>query len=209
MLIGKVLHVEKDFFKLDGTELLSNGDGICFFDEFDLLHGTNINTVERSRIYPASMEGITSGMEIYRNHDHQFIKTLNQGKANRRISASIEFFELKNGYSLKAKDKNGIDAEYVCLCKKIKAEKPDKAEAAVKKQLSKSGESIYEISEIRIHWEEPMFLPVAVLNDMRRELLKRLDAERIKMYPRKIQAIVPNWNSISAKKSRLSGECGE
>ncbi len=191
VLIGKVLHVGKDFFKLDGTELLSNGDGICFFDELDLLHGTNINTVDGGKIYPASMEGITAGMEIYRNHDHQFIKTLNQGKANRRISASIEFFELKNGYSLKAKDKNGIAAEYVCLCKNIKAEKPDKAEAAVKNQLSKSGESIYEISEIRIHWEEPMFLPVAVLNDMRRELLKRLDAERVKAYPRKIQEIVP------------------
>jgi putative protease len=138
------------------------------------------------------MEGITAGMEIYRNHDHQFIKTLNQDKTRRKISTSIEFFELKNGYGLKAKDEDGIEAEYVCLCKKIKAEKPDKAETAVRNQLSKSGESIYEISEIRIHWEEPMFLPVAVLNDMRRELLKRLDSERVKAYPRKIQERVPN-----------------
>ena len=36
-----------------------------------------------------------------------------------------------------------------------------------------------------------MFLPVAALNDMRRELLKRLDAERVKAYPRKIQELVP------------------
>jgi putative protease len=192
VLIGKVLHVERNCFQMESAELLSNGDGICFFDELDRLHGTNINTVERGRIYPASMEGITTGMEIYRNHDHQFIKTLNHAKAKRKIAVSIEFSETEDGYSLKAKDEDGIEAEYIQRCKKIKAEKPDQAEAAVKKQISKSGESIFEISEIRIYWKEPAFLPIAVLNEMRRELIKRLESKRMNMYPRRIHAIVPN-----------------
>jgi putative protease len=192
VLIGKVLHVEKDCFQMESAELLSNGDGICFFDEFDRLHGTNINTVERGRIYPASIEGITVGMEIYRNHDHQFIKTLNHANTKRKITASIEFSETEDGYSLKATDEDGIEAEYIQRCKKIKAEKPDQAEAAVKKQISKSGESIFEISEIRVYWKEPAFLPIAVLNEMRREFIKRLESKRINMYPRRMHAIVLN-----------------
>ncbi len=192
VLIGKVLHIEKNCFQIESTALLSNGDGICFFDELDRLHGTNINTVDHGNIYPANMGGITAEMEIYRNYDHQFIKTLNHSRAKRRISASIEFFETENGYSLKAKDEDGIEAEYVRPCKKIKAEKPDQAEAAVKKQLSKSGESIFDISDVRIHWKEPAFLPIAVLNEMRRELIKQLESKRMKMYARKINTIIPN-----------------
>jgi putative protease len=190
--IGKVRQVGGAFFTLEGTETLSNGDGICFFDDNDQLHGTNVNTVEGKDVYPAGMEGIKTGMEIYRNRDQQFVKALNHDRTKRKILVSVDFDELPDGYCLKTEDEDGNKVEYRYPCKKVKAEKPDQAAMIVQKQLSKSGESIYEISEVLMNWKEPAFLPVAVLNELRRKLLGQLEEERIRNYPRRESPVIPN-----------------
>ncbi len=50
--IGTVKDVQRDWFEIDGTVLLHNGDGICFFDAANNLAGTVVNRVEGQRIYP-------------------------------------------------------------------------------------------------------------------------------------------------------------
>jgi collagenase-like PrtC family protease len=70
--LGTVGKIRRDHFLLETTEALHNGDGICFFDQQELLCGTNINKVEINKIYPSELKGIEEGTMIYRNYDHQF-----------------------------------------------------------------------------------------------------------------------------------------
>lgn len=55
---------------------------------------------------------------------------------------------------------------------------------SIKKQLSKSGNTIFSISEVSISEVGIPFIPVKTLNEIRRNLLASLEEERINNYPK-------------------------
>jgi putative protease len=72
------------------------------------------------------------------------------------------------------------------------ARKPDAAFETVKSQLSKLGETIFNARSITIAVEQAFFLPIGVLNRLRRECLSDLEAERSKNLPRQTMSVVRN-----------------
>ena len=58
--IGIVKIVNKNYFSLN-ENILTNGDGICFYDENRNLVGTNINKVVDNKIYPNNINKIKKG----------------------------------------------------------------------------------------------------------------------------------------------------
>jgi putative protease len=59
-------------------------------------------------------------------------------------------------------------------------------------QLSSTGTTIYEVKEISIHPAQPGFLPLGVLNRLRRETLNELTQIRLKRYQPKDIPFCPN-----------------
>jgi len=59
---------------MESANYFPTATAFAFLTNMDRLHGTNINTVERADL-SRKHRGNYSRMEIYRNHDHQFIKT--------------------------------------------------------------------------------------------------------------------------------------
>jgi len=191
-LLGTVRSVGKGFFALDSAEELHNGDGICFFDDEDKLAGVNINQVEGGRIFPNSMEGIQAGVVLYRNYDHQFVQLLKSDTARRKIGVSLFFNENEDGFELRAMDEDGNEAVHRIKHVKEPAKKPEVALETIRTQLSKLGDTAFYAEGVTPGLKEAHFLPVGVLNQLRRDCIAALEAGRARNYPRETKTVIPN-----------------
>jgi putative protease len=69
---------------------------------------------------------------------------------------------------------------------------PEMALNQTSAQLSSTGNTIYEVEKISIHPAKPGFLPLGVLNRLRRETLNELTQIRLNRYQPKALAFCPN-----------------
>lgn len=190
--IGKVMTVSSGSITLASTEQLHNGDGICFFDSNDELQGVNINRVEGHRITPNSMAGIEPGIMLYRNHDHEFVRQLSGRSAARKIGVELMFEERNDGFTLRARDEDGNQVSAHINHPKEEAARPEKASETIRTQMAKMGETIFVLTQFTYTPAKTYFIPVAVLNQLRRTCLDALGSERRKLFPRRMQSLVPN-----------------
>ncbi|MDP3147793.1 MAG: U32 family peptidase [Ignavibacteria bacterium] len=204
-LIGKVKNIGKDFFEIETKEYLVNGDGICFFDEQDILTGTNINHVERNRIFTKELSGLLPGTEIYRNHDHQFIKELSKDETKRKIACEIEVQPEENKLIISATDEDGNKVSFSEAVELIEPEDAKKAIAVMENQLKKSGSTIFSVESVRIKSGKAIFLPVSKWNELRRTILQLLLEERIKNYPMQKREHINNSMVFPENKLNYAG----
>jgi 23S rRNA 5-hydroxycytidine C2501 synthase len=190
--IGRVLSISSGSFNVSASVELNNGDGICFFDENDELRGVNINRVEGDRIFPNSMEGIEPGVVLYRNHDHEFVKHLRGKTSVRRIGVTLTFEESAEGFTLHAVDEDGITGQASIAHSKETANDAPRAIKTIQTQMSKLGETIFILKDLRYLPKTVFFLPVGSLNGLRRSCIEALEAERIRKFPRHEHRLVPN-----------------
>jgi putative protease len=190
--LGKAGKTRRDHFLLETTEALHNGDGICFFDRQEVLCGTNINKVEKNKIYPSELKGIEEGTMIYRNYDHQFAKSLQENKTKRLINVKMQFEETENGFVLSIVDDDDVKVSVIQKVEKIPAKNQAAAEETVRRQLMKLGDSIFVSDELHIVWSQPYFIPVSVCNELRREAISQLEEKRMKRFPQHHSSIIPN-----------------
>ncbi len=191
-LLGTVQSVGNGFFALQTAEDLHNGDGICFFGGDDELMGININRVKGNCIFPNSMEGIEPGVVVYRNYDHEFVQLLKSDSASRTIYIDLTFDESPDGFELRAVDEDGNEATHRLAHAKETARKPGAALETIKMQLSKLGDTIFNAKSVTIRLKQAFFLPVGMLNQLRRDCITALVAERTRNIPRQVGTIIPN-----------------
>ncbi|MBI5064534.1 MAG: U32 family peptidase [Desulfatitalea sp.] len=179
--IGTVTEVGNGFFRMQGDRV-RNGDGLCFFAPSGILSGFRVERVEQERIYANTLEGLGAGQQLYRNRDHEFLRTLEKASARRRVGVSLRFRQGENEISLEVTDEDGhqatarIEADY---------EAPKNAEAVRQQtasQLSALGNTIYRLENLSILPEQPGFLPLSTLNRLRREALEQLTQRRLEYY---------------------------
>jgi putative protease len=190
--LGTVQSVGEGSFVLETDEQLQNGDGICFFDENDTLTGTNVNRVEGKKIAPNSMEKIAVGAQLYRNYDHEFVQLLKSNTAKRKIEIDITFQENDNGFELRMTDEDGNSSMVRLDHAKEIARKPDVARETMTTQLSKLGETDFRPRTVTLALKEMYFLPMGALNQLRRDCVVALEAERVAHYPRRTKPLERN-----------------
>jgi collagenase-like PrtC family protease len=184
-LVGDVVAVDRRSFRLaPGVVELHNGDGLCFFDEEGVLQGTVVNAVNGPAITPNSLEHIRRGTRIYRNHDHVYLRQLEKSQPARTIAVQFALEESLAGFVLAVVDEDGNRASATLATEKVHAEKPEMAQSTVEKQLRKTGGTAFDCTGVTIAWQTPYFLPVAVLNELRRAALDNLITVRAQDRPR-------------------------
>ncbi len=181
--LGKISALGRASFTLASAALLHNGDGLTFFNRAGELQGTSVNRVEGKTVYPAKMDGLEPGLELFRNHDHAFLNQLEKSQDERRVGVRAVFSETESGYSLSLRDDNGIQAEAEIQIQKIEAQKPDVARATIEKQVGKLGETEFALLLLRLDAVVMPFLPVSVLNELRRLAVEALRAARLTARP--------------------------
>lgn len=193
--IGTV--AQKDFVRRalliapkDGITL-HNGDGLAYFAENGNLTGLRVNRTEAAgrliRIYPFEAIGkisdLTSGTALFRNADHVFLKALEGRCTERRIgvSASLSIADTALTLSLRA----GPYAVSVTEIGMFDAAKdPSRTPETVKKVLSKTGDTVFTVSDVSLTGNTGLFIPVSLLNALRRRACEALQEKISKRRPR-------------------------
>jgi 23S rRNA 5-hydroxycytidine C2501 synthase len=190
--VGTVLSCQERSLTLATTVELHNGDGLCFFDQQRNLHGIKVNTVQGATIVPAAMPTLEPGTSVFRNYDHAFQNALKKPAASRRIPVSITVQEIERGFQVAAIDADGVTASVAFDAAKTPARAPEAALASIRKQMAKCGDTEFTCAEVEVAWSQPYFLPVALLNDLRRTVLAGLAAARIPQRPIVRRQVRPN-----------------
>ncbi len=178
--LGKIQAVGKRSFTLDETSPpLHPGDGLCFFDANRELSGTLVNQVRGREIFPEKMDGLRPGLALYRNHDHAFTLALERSHAARLVRVDFRLAYAGGHLHLEAVDEDGVRVAVQAPAACVPAEKPAQMAEAVTRQLGRLGGTIFTAGDIHLDLAEMIFIPLAVLNDLRRRAASALEAARL------------------------------
>lgn len=179
--LGKVTEVNKNGFVIGTTERISNGDGLCYYDNKGALAGMYVNRIEGKTVYTQEFNGIKPGTKIFRNYDQSFEKKLGQ-ECKRKIRTEIAIEEIESGLKVTAKDEDGVAVSENFELQKEIATNPDRANETIKRQFAKSGDTIFDIDMVKVSCDKPLFIQISSINEMRRKILQRLETERLGKY---------------------------
>ena len=182
--IGKVITSYKDAMRVDVTEPLHSGDGICFFNKNEELSGFFVNRFNNNIITPNKTVDIVKGTTLYRNNDYEFEKLLqNEKSAERKIDVNMVFDETEDGFMLTITDKEGCIGTAKIVAKHENAINVEKSLQQIQEQLSKMGQTPYSVeSNIDNKCDTAYFIPASVLNELRRLATEDLTHNRLLKY---------------------------
>lgn len=162
-----------------------NGDGICFLTASGRLEGASVNRAEGNRLFLNKAVDVKSGTEVFRNLDRSFRPT-----ASRHIAVSVTFTPT----AVTATDKTGISAIVPLPDNYDAASNLELAERNIRNAFSKSGGTVFDITEVFLSEvsDGPLpFIPAAELNALRRKLLAELLSARLAAYRRPAPYVRP------------------
>ncbi|MEA4935089.1 MAG: U32 family peptidase [Paludibacter sp.] len=182
--LGLVRFTGNNYIDIMTEKELHNGDGLCFINAQGELVGFKVNRAEHKRVYPFEMPRIDNGTLVYRNQDHEFDKQLKAKTAERKIKIHLHFTETADGFSIKVADETGHEITSAFLCKKEPARNAGGVHKNIINQLSKSGNTMFEVGNVTIDITQAWFFPSSVLNEWRRISFKNFENHLLSSYVR-------------------------
>ena len=174
--IGKVVKTDRRGIVLDRKHDLTTGDGVCFISNGALV-GTNIVGIEGDHIQLNRYDSVAAGVELFRNYNRLFLQAVERSRVKRTISADLRLQFGKGNITLTATDESGISATVTIAQPSEEARDKAKGEEALRRQLMRSGDTIFEVRNIEI--SEVRFAPMSVIGALRREVFELLEKERL------------------------------
>ena len=200
--LGRIVRVDRGSFTLSGPCDLAPGDGICLLTRNGLA-GTNVNEVAGSRIVPNRMEGVVAGAEVFRNFDRRFSLALDRSRTRRVIPVRADAAITPLRVTVRFTDCEGVAAEVTRDGVFEPAKDSRKMSETVAAQLSRSGDTIFDVREVRSEGCD-RFVPVSLLAELRREGLERL--RRARLDRPVVHAILPEDRSAPYPSKVLTAE---
>ena len=188
-LIGEVADIGDGWIVVNTDQTFHNGDGVCFHDAHGDVQGMRINRAEGKKLFPAEIpDDLTIGATLFRNRDQEFERALEKDSADRRVAVKPLFAETAKGFTLTLTDEDGVtvtvDHENEPNSEKPLAQNPEAALAKLKENLGKFGNTMFVAEPAELKLAQPWFLPVSLINAMRREAAEALVAARVASHPR-------------------------
>ncbi|MGE4567631.1 MAG: U32 family peptidase [Bacteroidales bacterium] len=178
--LGTVVRKRGRELMVDTPLLVSNGDGICYIDASGQLDGFLVNRTEGFWILPGKAVDIAVGTALYRNHDHRFYRELSGETARRTLALQMRLYSADESCWLEATDERGFSATVGSEIPFSPARNSALAKRQIEEQLEKLGDTPFHVQGICIDCPELPFLPISVLNRMRREVTEILMAKGLK-----------------------------
>jgi len=186
-LLGKVLASGKGWIEIDSKESINNNDGLCYFDNNEILNGVKVNSVVGKRISLNSEMPISKGTIINRNYDHKFRQLLlHDETAKRTIECKLNVEISHNKITLTLIDDDDLQTTLKWENTFSLANNFSSAEATLKKQLTKSSNTAFTITSVSVVLQNTSFpfVPMSVANQWRREIIATHSENRIKAHKR-------------------------
>ncbi len=184
--VGEAAGIGDGWLLVASDETFHNGDGVCFHDAGGQVQGMRINRVEGDKLFPAGIPAeLTTGATLFRNRDQAFERALERASADRRIAVRPVLSETADGFRLTLTDEDGVAvAVDTPKMAKTAAEHPERALATLRDHLGKFGATMFAARPVDLELSQAWFLPVAVINALRRAAAEKLEAARIATHPR-------------------------
>ena len=167
-----VTKVFRNYILVSDGRSFANGDGACFIDSNGKLQGFRVNRVEGDRLFPLTMPEVHQGAQLYRNLSVAFENEVSRSSTPRRLRLDVLFDVTENGFSLTATDESGFSATVEAASEKAFARTPQRANLLA--QLSKWGNTPFELVEAKVVFEDDFFIPSSLVADMRRRACEKL-----------------------------------
>lgn len=189
--LGSITAIGPDWFEIETDEPMSNGDGLNYLHKRET-RGIRANTVKQAskiwRVWPNEkmheLVGLRVGLSINRNSDQAWDTTLAKKSAERKIGVHARFAETAQGFALTFTDEDDFSVTAETAFEKQPAQYPAEAEDALRTQISRLGNTEFELNELNIQWSQPQFVPSSLLNQLRRDAAEKLLAARMTAYQR-------------------------
>jgi putative protease len=206
--IGEVADIGDGWLVVNTDQTFHNGDGVCFHDAHGDVQGMRINRAEGKKLFPAEIpDDLTIGATLFRNRDQEFERALEKDSAERRVAVKPVFAETAKGFALTLTDEDGVtvtvDRENEPNSEKSLAQNPEAALAKLKENLGKFGNTMFVAEPVELKLAQPCFLPVSLINGMRREAAEALTAARVASHPRPPRA-TPAANPVPYPQEELT-----
>lgn len=200
LYIGKVVDVDKRrnkiTLKLENT--LKKGDGLS-------IGGGNVGRILKNNdILTEAYEGDTIqldfnipmqiGQDVYKTLDSELLDRSRRTYENEVEIKKIPIkgkiiLKLDEYPSLLIKDNDNNKVKVVGTKKVEKAKKVALSDEKIENQLSKLGNTPYELKSILIDKDEDISIPVSILNEIRRDAVEKLNNKRKNLNKRKLSKI--------------------
>ncbi|MBQ5836453.1 MAG: U32 family peptidase [Alistipes sp.] len=177
--IGKVSRADRRGVVIDRKHDLATGDGVCFISGGSLV-GTNIVGVEGERVQLNRYDSVAVGVELFRNYNRLFSQAVERSRVKRTISADLLLQFSEEQITLTATDECGISATATIAQASEEARDKIKGEEALRRQLMRSGDTMFEVRDIKI--SEVRFAPMSAIGALRREVFELLERERLAQF---------------------------
>lgn len=202
-IIGTLKALGKNYLVVETNKEIHNGDGLCFFNRQNELVGFLVNQVDGNKIFPNLMpKDLPFGVTIFRNQDIHFEKILKGNSADRKISCSVSVNIDHSSILIRVEDQDGFMA-HVDIPNTFEAARNYEAIGKFEEQLRKTGDTIFQISQITTQSKVPFpFIPVGAINSARRQLLQLIHEKRVTSHKRQIR-LRPN-NELQSPQTTLT-----
>ena len=177
--VGKVTRIGRNSLVIDSKMSFEAGDGLCYFDADRRLQGFLVNRAEQNTVYPNEMPDLEVGTPLWRNNDHAFEKQLAGNTATRKIEVTMTFGVTDDGFSVEARDADGLVATATVASAHIPADNAGRSTMLIERQLSKLGDTPYECTSVYDTTAGRYFLQAAQLNSLRRAAVEALTEARV------------------------------
>ena len=188
--IGKVTNKKGSMIEIKLTETLNQGDQIRFdlddINEVSLpivkMYDKNNKLINSSNTYAyvECKERINIGSSVYKTKDKDFLTSLEQSMKNEYWSYPVNMYLNLEGNELSL---TVYYDEYFGSSDKVVIEKANNNPTtldSIKKQLSKLGNTPYYLDTLNVNFNEEWFIPVSILNNLRRAAILDLNKNRLK-----------------------------
>lgn len=179
--IGAVRSLQGDRLVLDLEAELHPGDGLAFVDGAEVA-GTVVNAVEPRQLFVQDPSRIRPGTRLHRNLDLHWLRALRGAKVDRRIpvTASLDF--PAGVVRLRLEDPAGFAGEAQAAGTFAPPRDSEAATKTIQEAMGRLGNTPFELAALRI--SEMRFVPVSVLNALRRDAATALETLRRVPRPR-------------------------
>ncbi len=174
--VGNVKRMGRRSFIVESSVEFANGDGLCFFDNEGNLQGFRVNRAEGRELFPLKMpEGLLPGIELFRNEDRAFEKTMEKSSSERVLTVRLCLRKQDNGaegFTLSAITESGASVSLNFATELQEARSPQRDN--IIRQLSKLGGTPFVAEKVQVDVEGEYFIPASLLNEWRRTLVEHL-----------------------------------
>ncbi|WP_288381609.1 U32 family peptidase [uncultured Massilia sp.] len=194
--LGTVTRVGPDFIELSTNAAMANGDGLNYMNKRETV-GLQANTAEklgedgdaqRWRVFPnemvKSLAGLKVGTVIHRNRDHHWEAALNKKSSERKVRIDLRLEEQPGGLRLVIRDEDGIASATSAEIALQPAQQAEQAAAALRTNLSKLGNTMFEAGAVELALSQPWFVAASAINALRRDAVAAHEAARLAAWNR-------------------------